>query len=404
MRRVAVTGLGVVTSLGVGADEVWRALLDGRSGIRPVRSFDTSRFAVHLGGEVEVDPTPYVSRLSPEAIGRASLLAIAAARLAVAHAELDFVAQDAARAAVFIGTTSGESLLVERFDDAYLGNRVHEVASQFVAAYPSNAIAAHVGRELGITGANFTLPAACAAGNYAIAYGFDTLRAGRADVVLAGGADAFSRITYSGFARLGAIAPERCQPFDRGRKGMVPAEGAAILVLEPLDRAIARGARVFAEVAGYGLSCDAYHMTAGHPEGDGAVRAATRALRSAAVDVDEVSYVSAHGTGTALSDRLETLAMKRVLGTAAYAVPISSVKSMLGHAMGAASAIEAAVCTLAVATDRIPPTINLESPDPDCDLDFVPNVARAHRVDVALNNAYAFGGTNTSVVFRKAER
>jgi 3-oxoacyl-[acyl-carrier-protein] synthase II len=401
MRRVVVTGLGPVTAIGVGTQPFWHALLEGHSGIRPVRSFDTSRFSSHVGGEIDTDLTTSVSRLSPSEIGRTSLLAIAAAKLALLDAAVDLAREDPARCAVFIGTTSGESLKVERFDDAYVASGGEVVTSNFISTYPAHVIATHVAQELGITGASFVLPVACAAGNYAIAYGFDILRSGRADVVLAGGADAFSRITYTGFARLGAIAPERCQPFDANRKGMIPAEGAAVLVLETLDRAAARGARIYAEVSGYGLSCDAHHMTAGHPQGDGAVRAATQALRSCDVDSGDVSYISAHGTGTMLSDRLETLAVKRVFGPTASRIPMSSIKSMLGHAMGAASAIEAASCALAVSSDHIPPTINLDQRDPECDLDYVPLASRAHRVDIALNNAYAFGGTNTSVVFRK---
>jgi len=243
------------------------------------------------------------------------------------------------------------------------------------------------------------IPTACAAGNYAIAHAFGLLRDGKADVMLAGGADAFSRITYAGFSRLGAIAPERCQPFDRNRKGMIPGEGAGVLVLEPLEKARARGARVYAEVAGYGLSCDAHHMTAAHPEGDGAARAMLHALQDAGLGAADVSYISAHGTGTPTNDRLEILAVKRVFGEAAPRIPMSSIKSMIGHTMGAASAIEAAVCALAVAEDRIPPTMNMD--DPEEGLDFVPNVARELPVRMAMNNAYAFGGNNASVILRK---
>jgi 3-oxoacyl-[acyl-carrier-protein] synthase II len=263
-------------------------------------------------------------------------------------------------------------------------------------------IAAHVARELGFGGVNTMIPAACAAGNYAVAHALDVLRAGRADVMLAGGADAFSRITYTGFFRLGAIAPDLCRPFDRNRKGMIPGEGAAVLVLEPLERAVARGARIYAEVAGYGLSCDAHHMTAAHPEGDGAARAMERALADAGVAPGEVSYISAHGTGTPTNDRLETIAVKRVFGEGGVP-PMSSVKSMLGHTMGAASAIESVVCALAIATGRVPPTMNYEEPDPECDLDVVPNEARELDVQVTMNNAYAFGGNNASVIFRRCE-
>jgi 3-oxoacyl-[acyl-carrier-protein] synthase II len=256
---------------------------------------------------------------------------------------------------------------------------------------------------VGFAGVNMMLPTACAAGNYAIAHAFDVLRAGWADVMLAGGADAFSRITYTGFARLGAIAPDLCRPFDRNRKGMIPGEGAAVLVLEPLARALARGSRIYAEIAGYGLSCAAHHITAAHPEGDGAARAREKALGHCGMSPDVVSYISAHGTGTPTNDQRETVAVKRVFKAAAYGIPISSIKSMLGHTMGAASAIEAVTCALAIFHNRIPPTMHLEESDPECDLDYVPNVARDHMVRVAMNNAYAFGGNNSSVILKKYE-
>jgi 3-oxoacyl-[acyl-carrier-protein] synthase II len=407
VRRIAVTGLGAVTPVGIGREELWTNLLAGRLGFAPVESFDTKAFNVHLGAEVRgFSPAPYVRRLDPARIGRASQLAIAAARLALADAGIGELGGagsggfSSELSGVAMGTTSGEPLEVERFDDRYLAGELDAVGGEFMTLYPCHMIAAHVARELGFAGVNTMIPTACAAGNYALAHAVDVLRAGRAELMLAGGADAFSRITYTGFARLGAIAPERCQPFDRRRKGMIPGEGAAVLVLEPLDAARRRGARIYAEVAGYGLSCDAHHMTAAHPEGEGAMRAMARALADAAVQPDEVSYISAHGTGTPTNDRLEAIAVERLFG-AGTRVPISSIKSMLGHTMGAASAIEAAVCALAVATDQIPPTMGLE--EPEGDLDYVPNAARCHRVEVAMNNAYAFGGNNASTIFRKCE-
>jgi len=302
-----------------------------------------------------------------------------------------------------MGTTSGEPREVERFDDCYVSKNLDRVGPEFLSRYPCHVIAAHVASELNFAGVNSMIPTACAAGNYAIAHALEVLRAERADLMLAGGSDAFSRITFTGFARLGAVAPEICQPFDRLRKGMIPGEGAAVLVLEPLDRARRRGARIYAEVAGYGLSCDAHHMTAAHPAGDGAARAMQQALADSGTNPEEVSYISAHGTGTPTNDRLETVAVKRVFKAAAQRIPISSIKSMLGHTMGAASAIEAAVCALAVFNDQVPPTINLHVPDPECDLDYVSNCARAVRVNVAMNNAYAFGGNNASLILRKCE-
>ncbi len=402
-RRIVVTGLGAVTPVGTGADELWSGLLAGRSGFTPVESFDTGRFNVHLGAEVRgFEPAAWVRTLDPAALGRASQFAVAAARMALADAGLEAEAVEPERAGVSMGTTSGEPVEVERFDDRYLAGELDQVGPEFMGLYPCHMIAAHVGQELGFGGVNTMIPAACAAGNYAVAHALDVLRAGRADLMLAGGADAFSRITYTGFFRLGAIAPDLCRPFDKNRKGMIPGEGAAVLVLEPLERAVGRGARIYAEVAGYGLSCDAHHMTAAHPEGDGAARAMERALADAGVAPDEVSYISAHGTGTPTNDRLETIAVQRVFGEGGVP-PMSSVKSMLGHTMGAASAIESVVCALAIATGRVPPTMNYEEPDPECDLDVVPNAARKLDVRVTMNNAYAFGGNNASVIFRSCE-
>lgn len=394
----------MVTSIGTGREQFWKNVLAGRSGASAVESFDTSGFNVHLGAEVkDFRATDYVTNLDAAHLGRASQFAIVAARLALVDAGVQVDKLNLARAGVSLGTTSGEPQEVERFDDHYVSQKLNSVGAEFVSRYPCHVIPQHVASELGFAGVNVMIPTACAAGNYAIAHAYDVLRAERADLMLAGGADSFSRITYTGFARLGAIAPEICQPFDRCRKGMIPGEGAGVLVLETLSRARKRGARIYAEVAGYGLSCDAHHMTAAHPLGDGAARAMQHALDESGIGPEDVSYISAHGTGTQTNDRLETIAVKRLFKDAAYRVPISSIKSMLGHTMGAASALEAAVCALAVFDNRVPPTINLNEPDPDCDLDYVPNYARELPVKVAMNNAYAFGGNNASLILRKWE-
>jgi 3-oxoacyl-[acyl-carrier-protein] synthase II len=403
-RRVVVTGIGLVTSIGTGWVPFWDSLLAGRSGFSLVESFDTSAYKVNRGAEVKAfRAADYLVHLDPACMGRASQFATAAAQLAIADAHLDLQAFEPERAGVSMGTTSGEPREIERFDDHFVNEALERCGPEFMTLYPCHVIAAHIATELGLAGVAMTIPTACAAGNYAIAHAFELLCSGRADVMLAGGADAFSRITYAGFARLGAIAPEVCQPFDRHRKGMIPGEGAAILVLEPLSRALKRGARPYAEVAGYGLSCDAHHMTAAHPQGDGAARAMEKALQHAGMQPHEVSYISAHGTGTPTNDHCETIAVKRVFKDDAYRIPISSIKSMLGHTMGAASAIEAAVCALAIWHECIPPTMHLEEPDPACDLDYVPNAARTHQVRVAMNNAYAFGGNNSSLILKKCE-
>jgi 3-oxoacyl-[acyl-carrier-protein] synthase II len=404
MSRIAITGIGVVTSIGTGKQAFWDAVLAGRRGFSQVESFDTSAYRVSIGGEVkDFDPAQHVKRLDPTGIGRASQFAIGAAHLALDDAGIvpgDF---DPTRSGVSMGTTSGEPNQIERFNDALVEGQLERIGPEFMSLYPCNLIAGYVASELDFAGVNMMIPAACAAGTYAVSHALDTLRAGQADVMLAGGSDAFSRITYTGFARLLAIAPEVCQPFDKNRKGMIPGEGAGMVVLEPLERALARGATVYAEVAGFGLSCDAHHMTGGHPDARGAVAAMRNALADSDTAPEQVSYISAHGTGTRSNDLHETTAVKHVFGAAAHQVPISSVKSMLGHTMGAASAIETAVCALATHHDQIPPTMNLEEADPDCDLDYVPNQARQHRVEVAMNNAYAFGGTNASLILKKCE-
>ena len=407
MRRVVITGLGMITPVGIGWRESWSGLLAGRSGIAPVVSFDTSEFPVHLGAEVKgFAAESYLRRQLPASMGRSSQLAVAAARMALEDSRLNLDVADKRRIGVSMGTTSGEPQFVERYNDLRRAEGLEAISGKMLTKYPCNMIPAHVAVEFGLRGPSLMIPTACAAGNYAVGYGFDLIRSGRVDSMLAGGTDAFSRITYMGFARLGAIAKERCQPFDKNRKGMVPGEGAAVLVLEEAEAAQARGAKIYAEVLGYGISCDAHHMTAAHPQGEGAVRAMASALRESGVGIDAVDYISAHGTGTPTNDRAESVAVKSLFGESAARVPVSSIKSMIGHTMGAASAIEAAACALALDTGMLPPTINYEEPDPDCDLDYVPNVARRADPRVVLNNAYAFGGNNASLCLAKfaAER
>ena len=374
MKRVVITGLGLITPVGSGRRFVWEALLEGKSGIAPVASFDTAPFPVHMGAEVkDFDARQYVRRQPVESMGRGSHLAVGAARLALEDAGLDLSGYDRRRVGVSMGTTSGEPRLVEQYNDTRHSQGQGAIDRAIFTQYPCHVIPSNIAIELDLHGPCLMIPTACAAGNYAIGYGMDLLRAGRADVMLAGGADAFSRITYMGFARLGAIAPDCCQPFDKNRKGMVPGEGAAVLVLEPLEAAQTRGAKVYAEILGYGLSCDSHHMTAAHPQGDGAVRAMTMALRESGLPPERVDYISAHGTGTLTNDRMETLAVRTLFGPSAPHVPMSSIKSMLGHMMGAASAMEAAACAMALDTGFIPPTVNYREADPDCDWDYVPN-------------------------------
>jgi 3-oxoacyl-[acyl-carrier-protein] synthase II len=404
MRRVVITGVGLLTPIGSGRDDFWTAVTSGRSGIEPVRSFDTSDFPVHLGAEVkDFNPAAHVRRQDPRQLGRASQLAIAAGWMAVEDAGIDVASTNPSRVGVSMGTTSGEPLFVERYNDARKAGGFDAIPGDIFAKYPCHVIPSNLAIEFGCRGPVLMIPTACAAGNYAIGYAFDLLRTGRADLMLAGGADAFSRITYMGFARLGAIAPERCQPFDRNRKGMVPGEGAAVLLLEPLDAARERGAHIYAEILGYGVSCDSHHMTAAHPEGDGAIRAMTTAMIESGVKPEDIDYISAHGTGTPTNDRVESIAARRLFGDLAGKIPMSSIKSMIGHTMGAASAIEAVCCAMALRTGTIPPTMNYEEPDPECDLDYVPNEARETHPRIVLNNAYAFGGNNATLCLARYE-
>jgi 3-oxoacyl-[acyl-carrier-protein] synthase II len=404
-RRVVVTGVGMVTPVGTGRERFWPAVQAGTSGVAEVGRFDTACYRVHRGCEVrDFDFATIVGTPPPRRMGRAAQLAIAATHLALADAGLDGgQAPDPATVGVAVGTTCGEIQILEEADQARVSDGDDGVAWDTLRHHPAAMIPAHVGHWFGFAGPNVMIPTACAAGNYSIGWAFDAIRAGRADVMVAGGTDPFSRVAFTGFARLGAIAPERCQPFDRGRRGIMVGEGAGIVVLEPLAAAVARGAPILAELLGYAISSDAHHMTAPDPQGDGISRAIGRAIESAGVAPAEVDYINAHGTGTQVNDKVETLAIKRVFGRRAYELCVSSTKSMMGHTMGAASAIEAIVSVLALRDGVAPPTINYETPDPECDLDYVANQARRRPLAVALNTGIAFGGNNSCLVLRRFE-
>jgi 3-oxoacyl-[acyl-carrier-protein] synthase II len=397
---VAVTGIGAVCGLGWGVPSLWAGLRAGRTAISSFHRFDHSRHRTHLAAEAGAPPESFV-RSCPgwRRLSVADRFALFAAREAVEGAGLAVPFGEEAEAGVYFGSSTGGMYESELFFERFLRDRRGRLSS--LIPQQVNAPGDAVARHLGSTGPVVTFSSACASGALALGAALDAVRAGEVEVAVAGGSDSLCQLTYAGFNALRSVDEVPCRPFRAGRAGMSFGEGAAVLVLEPLERARARGARVYAELAGYGLSCDAHHMTAAHPEGEGAARAMGRALADAGAAPEEVSYISAHGTGTPTNDRLEVLAVKRVFGEAARRTPISSIKSMIGHTMGAASAIEAAVCALAVAEDRIPPTMNLEEPEEE--LDFVPNAARSHPVRLAMNNAYAFGGNNASVLLRKAE-
>lgn len=395
-KRVVITGLGVISSIGIGWRAFWDSLLKGKSGISPVTSFDTSKHFTHNGGEVkDFKPEEFIPIERIPYISRASQLAIAAAKLALEDAHL--TSELLSNAGICIGLTSGSIQVIEHINDRLI--RDNRVSENLICQLPVHSPSALVAKELNIKGPNMTISTACAAGNYSIGYGFDLIRSGLSTIVLTGASDPFSRISFTGFNQFKAVAPERCQPFDKNRKGMMVAEGAGIMVLESLESALLRGTQIYAEVLGYGLSCDAYHMTSSSIEG--IINCMRRAMKEAKIIPDNVDYISAHGTGTMTNDKNECAAIKEVFGSRYREIPISSIKSMLGHTMGAASALEAIACALAVKNDIIPPTINYETPDPECDIECVPNIARRHEVNIALNNSFAFGGNNACLVIKK---
>jgi len=402
--RIVITGIGVVSPIGNGREAFWDALIAGRNGIEEIRSFDTSAFRTHRGGEVKsLEPARYFQNGRIPSLARGAHFAIAATRMALEDASLDNDRMDLAETGVCCGTTMGESQILESIDETLLSGSPEGIDGGLAAHYATEAIPANVAREFEFGGPISIVTTACSAGNYAIGQACDLLRSGRAKVVIAGGTDPFSRIAFTGFNSMLAVAPEVVQPFDLHRKGMCVSEGCAMLVLEPLEDALRRGARIYAEVAGCGLSNDAHHMTSPHPQGRGAIAAMTNALREAGLVPENIDYISAHGTGTPANDRIETAAIKQVFGDAARNIPVSSIKSMLGHTMGAASAIEAATCALVIDRGIIPPTINHRSPDPACDLDYVPNVAREQVVRTALSNAFAFGGNCSALILKRCE-
>ena len=401
-KRVVITGVGMITPIGSGKDAFWNALTAGESGVSEVSCIDTSGYRVHKGCEVKnFNYSDYVKNGVLKEIGKGSQFAIAATKLALDDAKIDLSKIELERMGVSVGTTAGEIQILEKVN--YIRHRDGEdkVAPDLFLMHPCNNIPANIAIEFGLKGPNTIIPTACAAGNYAIGYAYDLIRFGRVDVMVAGGSDPFSKVAFTGFARLGAIAPEICQPFDKNRKGMLVGEGAGMLVLESLESAEKRNANVYAEIIGYGLSCDAYHITIPHPDGEGVISAMIKALKSANLRPEDVQYISAHGTGTPANDKAETISIKKVFGEKPEHLAISSIKSMIGHTMGAASVIEAIACALAVQNDIIPPTINYVTPDPECDLDYVPNVMRKQEVKIALNNAHAFGGNNSCLVIKK---
>ena len=400
-QRIAITGLGVLSPIGNGYAEFWQKLIAGTVGTGTIRAFDTSFFDAHVGGEVQnFDPAKYFQVLDPETCPRTTQLAVAAARMAVDDADVLEAGYMPERIGVCMGTTMGNVSVVEDENDRRIqhGPALEtSLVSHFVETYITAAIA----QELAVEGPCHVIPTACAAGNYAIGWGMDMIRDGLVDVAIVGGADAISRGCFAVFHRLGGIADEVCRPFDRNRTGMLVSEGAGVLVLEDYEKAVGRGANIYAELLGYGLACDAHHPTAPHPDGIGAQASMLRALQEANLDLEAISYISAHGTGTRANDSSESLAVRKVFGEKTDRLPVSSIKSMLGHTMGAASAIEAVACALTIRSGVIPPTVNYQESDPACLQEIVPNQARTCPVEVAMSNSFAFGGNISTVVMKR---
>ncbi len=418
MGRVFVTGMGVVSSLGFGKRPYWDALVEGRSGISEVTLFDTTSLPRNLGGEVKgFVATDFMSETEARRMGRCSAFCVAAARMAAEDAGMGELQLAGERTAVVVGTTMGEANVLGELQQAWIHEGTDAVRPAKLPRYGTTLLPIHVARAFRASGMVQTLPAACAAGNYAIGFAADQIRAGRADVAITGAVEIIEKLEYCGFVRLSAMSPDLCQPFDRNRKGLILGEGATMLILESEESVVRRGATPLAEVGGYGLACDAHHITRPHPEGEGSISAMRQAIESSGITPDEVDHINAHGTGTQANDQIEAKVIRTIFGercvrgadaeprSSGRPLPITSIKSMIGHCMGASSAMEAVACIQTLQTGIIPPTMNYETPDPECPLDIVANAAKRDAdVSIVLNNALAFGGYDAVVCFAKPGR
>lgn len=407
--RVVITGIGAITPLGLTWQDSWKAMLEGRSATRPITHFDASGFPTRIAALVkDFDPTKYMELKEAKRLGRITQFSWAAALEAVSQACLDLSREDPERVGLDVGSAFGALDILEEQSHTLRDHGPRRINPAVAPAVLISTTPCYIAIRMGIQGPVNSQVTACASGIVSIGEAARRLQRGEVDVMLAGGADAYaSPLIMAAFSRLGAMStrndePERaCRPFDRTRDGMVLGEGAVIMVLETLEHAQARGARILAEFAGYGLTADAYNLAAPDPTGRGAARAMSKALAESGLSPEDVDYICAHGTGTQLNDASETAAIKRAFGEAAYQIPVSSIKSMVGHMMGAAGAASAAVLVQAINDGIIPPTINYQEPDPECDLDYVPNVARCVQVDAAMCNAFGFGGQNASLLLKR---
>ena len=407
MRRVVVTGGGMITPLGVGTGPTWEAILGGKSGVGPITKFDASQFSTTIAAEVKgFAPEDFVDRKEIKRMDPFIHLAMASAHLAMEDAGLSIDGEMGPRVGVYMGSGLGGLSTLERYHQAYLEEGVRKISPFFIPMLISNLAPGHIAIRYGAKGPNITTTTACAASSHAIGEALVAIRRGVCDAVIAGGSEAtITPMGLGGFCAMKALSsrndePERAsRPFDKDRDGFVMGEGAAILILEELEFARGRGAKIYAELCGYGASGDAHHVTAPAPGGEGAVRCMRAALEDARIRPEEVEHINAHGTSTPYNDQFETMAIKTVFGEHARNLAVSSTKSMTGHLLGAAGAVEGAFSVLALSDGVIPPTINYTTPDPECDLDYVPNEARRKAIRYALSNSFGFGGTNSCLLF-----
>jgi 3-oxoacyl-[acyl-carrier-protein] synthase II len=410
-RRVVVTGIGLVSSLGIGTEPNWAALTAGTSGVNTITKFDASQFATRIAGEVRgFDPLQFIEKKDVKKMDVFIQYAIAASQFAMDDASLQITPELAPNAGVFIASGIGGFTTIEREHKALLEGGPRKISPFFIPSAIINLAAGQVSIRFGAKGPNSATCTACSASAHAIGDAYEIIRRADADVMIAGGSEAaITPMGIGGFGALRALStrnddPSRAsRPFDRDRDGFVVGEGAGVLILEELGFAVRRGARIYAELVGYGMSADAYHITAPSEDGEGPLRVMGRALKSAGIEPAQVSYINAHGTSTPHGDKVETLAIKRCFGDHAGSLMVSSTKSMTGHLLGAAGGLEAGVTVLAVQHQLVPPTINLECPDPECDLDYVPNRAREAAIEYALSNSFGFGGTNAALLFKRYE-
>ena len=408
-RRVVVTGVGLISCVGVGTEETWEAVRQGRCGISRITSFDASAFNSQIAGEVrDFDPTRWIEKREARRMGRFIHFAIAAADMAVTASGLKISGEFAERVGVYIGSGIGGFEVIEREHLTLLEKGPGRISPFFIPATIVNLASGYVSIRFGAKGPNSATATACTTGAHAIGDSFKIIQRGDADAMICGGTEAaITPMGIGGFAAMRALsqrndAPEKAsRPWDAQRDGFVVGEGAGVLVLEELEVARRRGAPILAEIVGYGMSGDAFHITAPAEDGDGAYRVMRNTLRDAGVGPEAVDYINAHGTSTELGDKLETIAIKRAFGEHARKLCISSTKSMTGHLLGGAGGLEAGITVLAIRDQIAPPTINYEYPDPDCDLDYVPNVARPMKIEYALSNSFGFGGTNGSLLFKR---